>query len=114
MKVKELIVHYKKLVIIAVLFIVILSILLRYVNGYRTFWEAFGNGFLLWSVVNLYDLLVLDIIWFCHDPRFVFEGTEDMVADYHDYLFHVRGFFIGELLALVVCALAGVVVGFVL
>ena len=37
-----------------------------------------------------------------------------MVSDYHDYMFHVKGFFIGEAIALVVCALAGLVVQFVL
>ena len=97
-----------------VLFIVVLSLILRYVNGYTTFLQAFGYGFLLWTVVNLWDAIVLDILWFCHDPHFVFKGTEDMVNDYHDYWFHIKGFFIGEALALVVCALAGLVVQYVL
>ena len=93
-----------------VLFVVILSLILRFINGYTTFPEAFGYGFLLWTIVNLWDVIVLDIIWFCHDPRFVFKGTEDMVQDYHDYWFHIKGFFIGEVLALVICALSGLVV----
>ena len=97
-----------------VLFVVILSLVLRYVNGYTTFLKAFGYGFLLWTIVNLWDMLVLDILWFCHDPHFVIKGTEDMVKDYHDYGFHIRGFFIGEGLALAVCAAAGLVVQFVL
>ena len=97
-----------------VLFIVVLSLILRYVNGYTTFLQAFGYGFLLWTIVNLWDAVVLDILWFCHDPHFVFKGTEDMVGDYHDYWFHIKGFFIGEALALVVCAVAGLVVQFVL
>ena len=97
-----------------VLFIVVLSLILRYVNGCTTFLRAFGTGFLLWTIVNLWDALVLDILWFCHDPHFVFKGTEDMVSDYHDYWFHIKGFFIGEGLALAVCALAGLVVQFVL
>ena len=97
-----------------VLFIVILSLILRNINGCTTFRQAFGCGFLLWTVVNLWDAIVLDIIWFCHDPHFVFQGTEDMVSDYHDYWFHIKGFFIGEGLALVVCAVAGLIVRFVL
>lgn len=39
---------------------------------------------------------------------------ENKVAEYHNYWFHIKGFFIGEALALVVCALAGLVVQFVL
>ena len=97
-----------------VLFTIIMVLLLRYVNKCTTFRDAFINGFILWTVVNLYDAIVLDIIWFCHDPYFVFKGTEDMVDDYHDYMFHIRGFFIGEALALVVCLLAALLVHFVL
>ena len=74
---------YKVIAIIcaSLLFVVILSLFLRYVNGYTTFMKAFGYGFLLWTIVNLWDVLVLDILWFCHDPHFVFKGTEDMVSD---------------------------------
>ena len=97
-----------------VLFTIIMALLLCYVNKCTTFRDAFINGFILWTVVNLYDAIVLDIIWFCHDPYFVFKGTEDMVDDYHDYMFHIRGFFIGEALALVVCLLAALLVHFVL
>ena len=96
----------------SILFVIILSLILRYVNGCSTFLEAFGYGFLLWTIVNLWDVIILDIVWFCHDPHFVFKGTEDMVSDYHDYRFHIKGFFIGE--ALAVCAAAGLVVHFIL
>lgn len=98
----------------SILFVIILSLILRYVNGCSTFWDSFGYGFLLWMIVNLWDVIILDIVWFCHDPHFVFKGTEDMVSDYHDYRFHVKGFFIGEALALVICAAAGLVVYFIL
>lgn len=98
----------------SVMFIVILSLLLRYVNGYTTFFKAFGYGFLLWTIVNLWDLVVLDIFWFCHDPQFVLKGTEDMISDYHDYMFHFKGFLFGEGLALIVCAIAALIVHFVL
>ena len=101
-------------IIASVLFIAIASLVLRYVNDYTTFLQAFGYGFLLWTIVNLWDLIVLDIVWFCHDPHFVIKGTEDMVSDYHDYWFHVKGFFIGEVLALIVCVVAGLIVQFVL
>ncbi|MBR0229932.1 MAG: hypothetical protein IJL94_00940 [Erysipelotrichaceae bacterium] len=97
-----------------VLFVIVLALILRYVNGYKTFKEAFIYGFILWTVVNTYDALILDILWFCHDPHFVLKGTEDMTADYHDYWFHIKGFLIGEGIALVVCTLAALVVQFIL
>ena len=98
----------------SILFLAILCIVLRYINGYTTFIESFGYGFLLWTIVNLYDVIVLDIIWFCHDKHFVFKGTEDMTEEYHNYWFHIKGFFIGELLALIVCGLSGVIIQFIL
>ena len=98
----------------SIIFLIILCILLRYINGYTTFMDSFKYGFLLWTIVNLYDALVLDIIWFCHDKHFIFKGTEDMIDEYHNYWFHIKGFFIGELLALIICTLAGVIVQFVL
>lgn len=96
----------------SVLIIIIISLILRYVNGYTTFIEGFGYGFLLWTIVNAYDAIVLDICWFCQNPRFVFEGTEDMVAEYHDYWFHIKESLKGEVIALVVCAIVGVVIQF--
>ena len=94
----------------SVLFIIILCVVLRYVNGYTTFLESFGYGYLLWTIVNLYDAIVLDVIWFCHDKRFVFKGTEDMIDEYHNYWFHIKGFFIGEIIGLIVCLLSGAII----
>ena len=96
------------------LFLLIICFVLRYINGYTTFIKSFGYGFLLWTIVNLYDAIVLDIIWFCHDKYFVLKGTEDMTKEYHNYWFHIKGFFIGEILALIICSLAGVIIQFVL
>jgi len=98
----------------SILIIIIISLILRYVNGYTTFIEGFGYGFLLWTIVNIYDAVVMDIIWFCHDPYFVFKGTEDMVDEYHNYWFHIKGSLIGEVLALVICAIVGLVIQFIL
>ena len=97
-----------------ILFLIIICVVLRYINGYTTFKESFIFGFLLWTIINLYDLIVLDIIWFCHDKRFVFKGTEDMKDEYHNYLFHLKGFFIGEILALVICSISGLIINFIL
>ena len=101
-------------IIASIVFLIIICIVLRYINGYTTFIDSFKYGFLLWTDVNLYDAIVLDIIWFCHDKHFVFKGTEDMVKEYHNYWFHIKGFFIGEILALVICTLAGLIIQFVL
>lgn len=101
-------------VIAAVLFLIILCLILRYINGYTTFIDSFKYGFILWTIVNLYDLVVLDIIWFCHDSYFIIDGTEDMKNEYHNYLFHLKSFLIGEILALIICSLSGLIIQFLL
>lgn len=101
-------------IVASVLFLIIICVVLRYINGYTTFFESFIYGFLLWTIVNLYDVIVLDILWLCHDKHFVLRGTEDMKEEYHNYWFHIKGFFIGELLAVVICSLAAVIIQFVL
>lgn len=98
----------------SIIFLIIICVILRYINGYTTFIDSFKYGFLLWTVVNLYDLIILDIIWFCHDKYFIFKGTEDMKDEYHNYWFHIKGFLIGEILALIICTLAGTIIHFIL
>ena len=46
-------------VLTSILIIAIISLVLRYVNGYTTFIEGFGYGFLLWTIVNMYDAVVM-------------------------------------------------------
>lgn len=101
-------------IIASILFLVILCVILRYVNNCSTFLDSFFNGLLLWTIVNLYDAIVLDCIWFCHDKHFVLRGTGDMTNEYHNYWFHFKGFFIGEGLALIICALAGLIIQFII
>ena len=101
-------------IIACILFLIIICLVLRFINGYTTFIDSFKYGYLLWTIVNLWDLVVLDIMWFCHDKHFVFKGTEDMIDEYHNYLFHIKGFFIGEGLALIICFVAGVIIQFIL
>lgn len=101
-------------VVASIFIIIIISLILRYINGYTTFKEGFRYGFLLWTIVNIYDALVIDICWFCQNPRFVFKGTEDMINEYHNYWFHIKESLKGEVIALIVCAIVGLIIQFIL
>ena len=101
---------YAKKVAAVIIFGVLLGLLVKYVNGCTTFRCGVLTAYALWCVVNWFDALVLDCIWFCHDRHFVIEGTEDMVSDYHDYWFHIKGALIGMLLAIPAVLIAGLVV----
>lgn len=94
----------------SIIIIIIASLIMRYVNNYTTFYEAFKYSFIIWTVINFYDAIILDCIWFCHDKQFVFDGTEDMIDEYHNYWFHIKGSLIGEIIGLIVCLIVGLIV----
>ena len=97
----------------ALIIVILVSLILRCVNGYTTFSEGFGYSFLIWSIVNIYDVIVMDIIWFCHSPEFVFKGTEDMADEYRNYWYHIKQGIIGEVLGLILCSIIGLIVTFI-
>lgn len=97
-------------IIASIIIIVVISFIMKYINGYSTFLEGFKYSFIIWSIINWYDAIVLDCIWFCHSKKFVIKGTEDMKEEYHNYWFHIKGSIIGEVIGLVVCLIVGLVV----
>ena len=87
---------------------VLLGLLVRYVNGCTNFWGGAFTAYALWNVVNWFDALVLDCLWFCHDKHFVIPGTEDLKEAYHDYWFHIKGALIGMILGIPAALVAGI------
>ena len=103
-------VFYVKKITALVIFGILLGLLVDYVNGCTTFWGGALTAYALWCVVNWFDALVLDCLWFCHDEHFVIPGTEDLEDAYHDYGFHIKGALIGMVLAIPAALIAGAVV----
>ena len=99
---------------VALIIIVLVSLILRCINGYENFMDAFRCSFLIWTIVNIYDVVVMDIIWFCHSPKFIFKGTEDIIDEYRNYKFHIKEGIIGELIGLVISIVVGFIVHFIL
>ena len=87
---------------------------IAYFSGCRTFVDTFFHVFMLFLVVNVYDMIVLDWGIFCHSKKLRIPGTEDMEKEYTDYLFHAKGACIGVALGLVVAVLSGCIVHMVL
>jgi hypothetical protein len=94
------------------LVIVVVSLSTVRANGGGTisFLTAFVHLFVMFSVFNVVDLLLLDWPLVAISPRFiVLPGTEGS-AGYKDYWFHFRGFLVGTMLILAVsCLMAGVI-----
>lgn len=75
-------------------------------NGARSFVTGFGYSYLIWTVINWYDAIVIDCLWICHDKRVRIPGTENM-KEYQDYWFHVKGSLKGQIIGLPICLFVG-------
>lgn len=100
--------YFAVAVFLAFLLIPILGLAaLRNANGAIAFLPALVFGIISVFVFNLFDLLILDWLFFCtiQPPSMVLPGTEGM-AGYRDYRFH----FIGFLKGLGFCLVGGLVI----
>lgn len=70
-----------KKVIACLLFIVLLSFMV-YIAGARNFKSGFCYCYIIWFVVNLFDVVVLDIGILAHWRKCRLPGTEDMDKEY--------------------------------
>jgi hypothetical protein len=96
--------------IISAILIAIFLALVAYFSGAKDFSSAFSHIFVLFFVVNMYDLLVLDIGLFCHNKRVRIPGTEDMVLAYRNPVFHVKGAIKGIVIGVVIALVSASVV----
>ncbi|MFI3253383.1 MAG: hypothetical protein R3Y63_03465 [Eubacteriales bacterium] len=103
--------HISVKIIAAFVFVIIFAVIAYYSQA-RTFSSAFRHTFLLFLGVNLFDTVVLDIGLFCHSKKMVISGTEDMVKEYRSPWHHVKGFFIGTVISIVVSLLSGSLIHF--
>lgn len=58
----------------------VLLAIVAYLSGCSGFADTFFHVFMLFFVVNIYDMLVLDWGVFCHSKKLRIPGTEDMDA----------------------------------
>lgn len=78
--------------------------------GVYTDLSAFMHVFILFSAVNLYDLLILDVIVFPNSKKVIIPGTEDRVTEYKNPTHHIKGAGKGVIISFIVAILAGGIV----
>ncbi|GHU55793.1 hypothetical protein FACS1894132_12410 [Clostridia bacterium] len=79
---------------------------LAYFSVAVTFLKAAIHVYIVFTAVNLYDLIVIDWFWFVHSPKTRIPSAEDMITAYHGLWHHFRGSLIGLGLGLPVAALS--------
>lgn len=90
------------------IFLVIFSVC-NYINGTVSFINTFTNSVILGVVMNLYDLVILDIIWFPNSIRARVTGTEDMSKEYRNYKGHVKAFLRGIIMTFAGAFIVGII-----
>lgn len=96
-------------IIAIIVFGLILAFIVYKFNSADTFLKGFATSYLLWNIVNWYDAIILDCVWFCHSKKVVIPGTEGM-KEYKDYWFHIKGGFTGMLFGIPACIIVGLFV----
>lgn len=98
----------------SIFIIIIVSLIMKYINNYHTFKETLINSYLIWTIVNLYDVFIIDICWFCQSKKFIFPGTEDLIDEYKNYWFHIKEGLLGQIIGFIICVIVSLLVAFIL
>ncbi len=105
--------HILKKILTVILFIIVMVVILITIDK-KTFSEAFLYTFALFTVVNLYDLVIIDWIWVPCSKRWIIKGTEEFVAEQNSKFYHFIGFIKGTVIGAIVSLIAaGVLLLFV-
>lgn len=77
-----------------------------YFSGVTNYLEIFFNMLIIYTSFNIFDLVVLDWLLFNYlNPKYlIIPGTAGMKS-YQNYLFHLRGLYIGLILSVIISAL---------
>jgi hypothetical protein len=100
--------HIAKKIIAAVLLCALFAAL-SYLAGKRSFGPAFLYVFTMFTALNVYDLVVLDLCWFCRSKRVRIPGTEDMDGAYKSPAHHIVGALKGLAIGAAVSTVSGAV-----
>ena len=94
--------------IISIFVIALVLCVVAYFSGATTTLEIFKHVFTLFFFVNVYDLIVMDLIIFRNVKRFRIQGTEDMEKEYKNPKHHIFGAIIGTAVGIIVAGLSAI------
>ncbi len=100
--------------LVCLLFTAALSAM-AYFAGARNFLIGAIYSYVIWTVVNIFDTVILDIGVFAHWKKVRLPGTEDMDKEYaSNWKKGIKDGFFGVLIGIPVACLCGLVIHFVL
>ncbi len=100
--------HILKKILAVIIFIALIVGILIFV-GKTEFWEAFLYTFALFTVVNLYDLVIIDWIWVPCSKRWIIKGTEEFIKELNSKFYHFIGFLKGIVIGAIVSLISATI-----
>ena len=94
--------------IISVFVFALILCFVAYFSGATTYIEVFKHVFILFFFVNIYDLVVMDLIIFRNVKKFRIPGTEDMEKEYKNPKHHMFGAIVGTAIGIIVAGLSAI------
>ena len=100
--------------LMSILFTILLTAMVC-LAGARNFREGMTNAYLIWFVVNWYDVIALDMGIFAHWKKIRLPGTEDMDREYSSNAWkHIKDGVFGTLLGIPISCICGCLVSLVI
>ncbi len=91
----------------------VLLLIICYFDREDGFTANFLNVLVMGESLNLFDLLVIDLLWWRHTKRIRFTGTENQPELYSDPKNHLKSFFKGALMFFAAALIAGLVLSLI-
>lgn len=91
----------------------VLLLIICYFDREDGFTANFLNVLVMGESLNLFDLLVIDLLWWRHTKRIRFTGTENQPELYSDPKNHLKSFLKGALMFFAAALIAGLVLSLI-
>lgn len=90
----------------------ILLLIVCFFEREKGFWPNFRNVLIMGEVLNLFDFLVIDMLWWRHTKRIRFTGTKNQPELYSDPKNHLLSFAKGVLMFFAAALIDGLILSY--
>ena len=104
-------VFISNLILFTVIFLIV-GLIIKFTSGFNGFWDAFVYFLLLGEIMNLFDLVVIDLLWWRNTSRIRFSCVSDK-ALYQDPSVHLASFYRGAIMYLLVALLVSCIISLI-
>lgn len=104
-------VFISNLILFTVIFLIV-GLIIKFASGFNGFWDTFIYFLLLGEIMNLFDLVVIDLLWWRNTSRIRFSCVSDK-ALYQDPSVHLASFYRGTIMYLLVALLVSCIISLI-